>query len=87
MNPKVFVIILNYHRPDDTIECVNSVLASETKGFSLEIVMVDNSEDNVSYVVVAMTESNSKRVVDPKDLVEGGKAYWIQAGNVFPLTF
>ena len=49
MNPKVFVIILNYHRPDDTIECVNSVLASETKGFSLEIVMVDNSEDNVSY--------------------------------------
>ncbi|MFA5158920.1 MAG: glycosyltransferase family 2 protein [Candidatus Omnitrophota bacterium] len=52
MSPKVSVIILNYHRPDDTIECINSVLASEMKGFSLEVVMVDNSEDRVSYEIL-----------------------------------
>jgi GT2 family glycosyltransferase len=52
MSPKVSVIVLNYHRPDDTIECVNSLLASEAKGFSLEIVMVDNSEDSVSCAVL-----------------------------------
>ena len=52
MNPKVSVIVLNYHRPEDTIECVNSVLASETKDFSLDVVIVDNSENGVSYEIL-----------------------------------
>ena len=65
---------------------VDRSLDGKTKGDVLTF-LANNVCPSVSYVVVAMTESNSKRVVDPKDLVEGGKAYWIQAGNVFPLTF
>ncbi len=49
MIPKLAVIILNYHRPLDTIECVESVLAAKNDNFSLQVVLVDNSEGNESY--------------------------------------
>jgi hypothetical protein len=43
--PLVFVIILNWNHPDDTIACISSVRQSEYGNF--EIVVVDNaSEDN-----------------------------------------
>ncbi len=43
--PKVFVVILNFNRPQDTLECVHSVLESDYLFF--EILIVDNaSRDN-----------------------------------------
>ncbi len=44
MIPKVAVIILNYRRPQDTLECIASVLAADTTHFSLQVMPVDNSE-------------------------------------------
>ncbi len=45
MPPKVFVVILNFNRPQDTLECVHSVLESDYPVF--EILIVDNaSQDN-----------------------------------------
>ncbi len=46
MNPKVFVIILNYKRPEDTLECIASVLISDYSNF--EIVIVDNASEDQS---------------------------------------
>ncbi len=48
MTPKLFVIVLNYRRPDETIECVDSVLKSGVVGFSLHVLIVDNSEGEES---------------------------------------
>ena len=48
MIPKLFVIVLNYRNPDETIECVDSVLKSETTCFLLSVLIVDNSEDSES---------------------------------------
>ena len=44
MNPSVFAVILNYKRPQDTLDCLRSVRASSYK--PLRVVLVDNhSED------------------------------------------
>jgi len=51
MSPKVSVIILNYNRPQDTLECIASVLVSKTQGFSLEIMVIDNSENSDSFQI------------------------------------
>jgi GT2 family glycosyltransferase len=42
---QVWVVIVNWERPDDTIECIRSVLQSQTDG--LKVLVVDNgSSDN-----------------------------------------
>lgn len=44
---KVYVVILNWNRPKDTLECINSVLALDKGKLSISIVVVDNaSTDN-----------------------------------------
>jgi GT2 family glycosyltransferase len=44
--PKVYVVIVNFRQFDHTIECLESLLKSSYKNF--QIVLVDNSEDEVS---------------------------------------
>jgi GT2 family glycosyltransferase len=46
---KVFIIILNWNRPDDTLECLKSVNKLSVKGYKLSVVVVDNasSDDSV----------------------------------------
>jgi GT2 family glycosyltransferase len=46
-DPKVSVIILNYNRPQYTIECVQSVLLSNYS--SLEIIVIDNCSEYLSF--------------------------------------
>jgi GT2 family glycosyltransferase len=46
-NPKVSVIILNYNRPELTLDCVNSVLNSTYK--NLEVIIVDNCSEIQSF--------------------------------------
>ena len=44
---KVFIVILNWNRPEDTIECLKSVSKLSIKDFELSVVIVDNaSTDN-----------------------------------------
>ena len=44
---KVFVVVLNWERANDTIDCINSLLKSKNNSFELKIVVVDNgSKDN-----------------------------------------
>lgn len=45
--PKVSVIILNYIRPKETIECVQSVLKSDYP--NLEVIVVDNSSNDPQF--------------------------------------
>lgn len=49
MNRKLFVIILNYNGCQDTLDCIESVLASDYK--DLVIVVVDNASTDNSYDV------------------------------------
>jgi GT2 family glycosyltransferase len=45
---KVFVIILNWNRIGDTIDCLKSVKNSNTEGFDLKILIVDNASTDDS---------------------------------------
>ena len=45
MTPKVFVVILNWNRFDDTKDCLDSVLSINITGFDLNIIIVDNNSD------------------------------------------
>ena len=46
MLPKVLVIILNYERPEDTIECILSVQKSDYEHFDL--LVIDNASPDDS---------------------------------------
>ncbi|MBI2953462.1 MAG: glycosyltransferase family 2 protein [Chloroflexi bacterium] len=46
MDPLVYVVILNWKRPDDTAECIESVMASSYR--NCHIVVVDNGSDDGS---------------------------------------
>jgi GT2 family glycosyltransferase len=50
MLPDVLVILVNFRSPDDTIECLETVLKSDYPNFS--VVVVDNSGDNSSIEVM-----------------------------------
>lgn len=40
INPKVSIIVLNYNRPADTIDCINSLLKNDYPSY--EIIIIDN---------------------------------------------
>ena len=56
--PKVSVIILNYKRPKDTIDCVQSVLNSHYS--NLEVIVVDNGPQNTSSSNLLQEELKSR---------------------------
>jgi len=45
---KVFVIILNWNRKKDTLECVKSCMKLDSNGFEINIVVVDNASEDGS---------------------------------------
>ena len=45
---KVFIVILNWNRPDDTIECLNSIKKLLDIGYQLSVVVVDNASNVAS---------------------------------------
>lgn len=45
---KVSIVILNWNRADDTIDCLRSVNKLKIKDFELEVVIVDNGSDDIS---------------------------------------
>lgn len=50
--PSVSVIILSWNRKEDTLETIKSLLASNTKGFKLEVLVVDNGSTDGSVEVL-----------------------------------
>ena len=50
MTPKIFIIILNWNRRDDTLECLKSVYALDYRNY--EVILVDNgsTDDSVSAI-------------------------------------
>ena len=49
---KVFIVILNWNRPDDTLDCLKSVEKLQITNYKLQIVIVDNasSDDSVKLI-------------------------------------
>ncbi len=45
---KIFVVILNWNRADDTTECVKSVEKMRTYGFTFKTVVIDNASTDTS---------------------------------------
>lgn len=58
---KVYVVILNWNRPKDTLECVNSVFALIKDNFEITVVVVDNASTDNS--VKLLTKLGSKIVL------------------------
>jgi hypothetical protein len=48
--PKVHIIVLNYNRPIDTIECIHSILGIDYTNY--EIIVVDNASTDKSYLTL-----------------------------------
>src|SRR5688572_23110023 len=51
MNPRIFILILNYKRHQDTKRCLNSLLASNLP-LNTKIIVLDNSPTNESLKVL-----------------------------------
>jgi GT2 family glycosyltransferase len=70
MEPLVHVVILNYNRPDDTIECVNSVLASTYENY--KIIVVDNASEENKYRALELGLPKSPRIMLLRTKINGG---------------
>jgi GT2 family glycosyltransferase len=53
LEPKIAVIIVNWERPQDTLECVRSVIESETGHLRLRILLVDNGSRDLSVAQIS----------------------------------
>ncbi len=75
--PRVVIIILNWNRRDDTIECVESVRKISYPNF--EVIVVDNGSDDDSASVI------SRRFPDVR-IIETGKNLGYAGGNNVGIT-
>jgi len=66
--PKVLVIILSWNRKGDTVETIRSLLESVVKGFSLEILVVDNASTDGTVEEVRKLFPKAKIIVNQKNL-------------------
>ena len=69
MKPKLSVIILNYNNPDDTLECVRSLIKNNFDGY--EILLIDNGSADDSKEILRKLESecsNLTFIINEKNL-------------------
>ncbi len=66
MNPKVYIIILNYNGWADTIECLESVLRNDYPNYQV-IVVDNNSPNNSMEYIKAWAEGNLDVWVNPSN--------------------
>jgi len=69
-NPLVYVIVLNYNRRDDTLECVESVLKSDYPG--LKVLMVDNASSDGTPDAVHERFPGAEVLVNERNLMYAG---------------
>ena len=67
MKQKVFVIVLNYNRPQDTIKCITSLQKSHPPK-STQFVIVDNSQNKHPHNIFSTKFSRLKYIKSPKNL-------------------
>jgi hypothetical protein len=68
---KIFTIILNWNRPDDTLECLKSLSRINKDGFENEIVIVDNASSDNSINLLkkyVSRDSNYKILINNSNL-------------------
>ncbi len=66
---KVSVVVLNWNRADDTIECLNSLKRVDRSNFELSLIVVDNaSSDNSLEKIKEFTSKNWDRSIKLKIL-------------------
>ncbi len=61
--PQVCVIILSWNRKQDTLETIKSLSASNTKGFELEIMVVDNGSTDGSAEALRQLKTNNSKLI------------------------
>jgi GT2 family glycosyltransferase len=66
MNPKVYIIILNYNGWTDTIECLESVLRNDYPNYQV-IVVDNNSPNNSMEYIKAWAEGKLNAWVNPNN--------------------
>lgn len=66
--PNVFVIILNWNRPDDTIECLKSIEKIKASTFKLHAVVVDNASTDDSIKQIQNYRSKLKIIKNKENL-------------------
>ncbi|PIU28856.1 glycosyltransferase family 2 protein, partial [Candidatus Woesebacteria bacterium CG07_land_8_20_14_0_80_44_9] len=65
--PKVAVIVVNWNRKDDTVECLKSLSRVSTFGFELMTVVVDNGSTDGSLEALSKITNFSFRVISLKE--------------------
>lgn len=68
MEKKIFVIILNWERPQLTIDCLKSLKKLDTKGFNLKIVVVDNGSKDDSVQLIRDFDSQLMIIKNKQNL-------------------
>ena len=66
MHPNVFLLVLNWNMPDDTIECVRSLQAQDYDNFT--IVIIDNASEDNSVSMLKAEFSDIKVIVNKDNL-------------------
>lgn len=70
MKKKVFIIILNWNRPDDTLSCLESLSNLESHGVDLNVLVVDNAskDDSVKRIGGFKADFNFKLIRNSSNL-------------------
>src|SRR3989344_3142043 len=77
---KIFIIILNWNRPEDTIDCLKSIdKMLLVKGFELRVIVVDNGSTDESVINIKIYLQTL--VSDTKKILRKGKNHLSQIRN------
>ncbi len=74
---KVFIVILNWSRKDDTLECLDSIEKMDSKGYELHVIVADNASTDES--ITAFRKLRPSKYV--LDIVENEDNYGFAKGN------
>ncbi len=68
LEPKITVIIVNWERPQDTLECLRSVIDSDTDNWRLRILLVDNGSRDRSVAQISSSFPDVTIISLPENL-------------------
>jgi GT2 family glycosyltransferase len=85
MKKKIFIIILNYKREKDTLECLNSLkkLQNPESEYQIEIVVVDSASSDGSRRIIG----NLKSQISNLKVIESKKNLGFAAGNNLGINY